>query len=246
VTKTVIVIPAFNEAQRLDVAAFEQFFKSLPLEGSISLLFVDDGSSDGTLSILQQLVERYPAFCQAMRLDQNVGKAEAVRSGMVKAINDGAEFVGFLDADLATPLGALLDLISTLQDNPDTLMIMGSRVKLLGRDISRKAHRHYLGRVFATFVSLALRLPVYDTQCGAKVFRITPDMRQIFAKPFNSRWIFDVEILARMQQVFTNLERRVIEFPLNQWRDIQGSKVRPRDFLRASVELVAIWARYRF
>jgi hypothetical protein len=68
---------------------------------------------------------------------------------------------------------------------------------MLGRDIRRSAFRHYAGRLFATFASLQLRLPVYDTQCGAKIFRATPEVVALFGRPFRLRWCFDVEVLSR-------------------------------------------------
>src|ERR1041384_6274866 len=60
--------------------------------------------------------------------------------------------------------------------------------------------RHYLGRIFATAVSLALHSPVYDTQCGAKLFRPGAPLRDALSAPFRSRWIFDVELLARLDR----------------------------------------------
>ena len=105
--------------------------------------------------------------------------------------------VGFFDADLATPLGAIDDFLAVLRDRPEVEFVLGSRVMLMGRDIRRKATRHYFGRVFATAVSHALDLPVYDTQCGAKILRANAATATLFDPPFRSPWIFDVELIAR-------------------------------------------------
>ena len=82
--------------------------------------------------------------------------------------------LGYFDADLATPPGELLRMLDLLERRPDLSFVLASRVALLGRRITRRARRHYLGRVFATFASIFLQIPVYDTQCGAKVFRASP------------------------------------------------------------------------
>ena len=97
---------------------------------------------------------------------------------------------------------------------------------LLGHRIERSWARHYLGRLFATASSQVLGLPVYDTQCGAKVFRDGPALRAALATPFTSRWAFDVELLGRLG---TGADRRFLEVPLERWHDVGGSKLRPRD-----------------
>jgi hypothetical protein len=123
---------------------------------------------------------------------------------------------------------------------------MGSRVKLLGRHIHRNPRRHIIGRVFATVVSNVLRLPVYDTQCGAKLFRNTPEFQAILQQPFQSRWVFDVEILARLIRMNgrnpDTVAGKIFEYPLHEWEDVGGSKLRPKDFLRAAIDVYQIHA----
>jgi hypothetical protein len=179
----------------------------------------------------------------------NAGKSEAVRDGMLRAIELGrGSFMGFWDADLATPLQAIPALLQKLIDHPQLQMVFGARIRLLGRQVNRRAVRHYLGRVFATVVSIVLRLPIYDTQCGAKIFRITPALSKVLGQPFTSRWVFDVEILARFIALNKGdvqpLHDSIYEFPLDNWEDVAGSKVTPGDFLLAFIDTFRIYRKY--
>jgi putative flippase GtrA len=157
------------------------------------------------------------------------------------ALEQGAGAVGYWDADLATPLEAIATFEHALSTTK-ARFILGSRIQLLGRSIERRAHRHYLGRVFATAASLALNLPVYDTQCGAKLLLVDADTRRLFERPFASRWIFDVELIARYLQLAG--PEGIYEEPLIRWRDVGESKVRPVDFLRSAGEMLQIYRRY--
>lgn len=142
---------------------------------------------------------------------------------------------------------AIESFVSLLANNSRLDMILGARVRLLGRHIERKASRHYAGRVFATAASTVLRLPVYDTQCGAKLFRCSAPMREVFEKPFLSRWIFDIEIIARYISLMKSREEALLgiyEFPLDTWTDVEGSKLKPRDFARAAYDLLRIRRKY--
>jgi putative flippase GtrA len=156
---------------------------------------------------------------------------------------EGAKYVGYWDADLATPLAAVPEFVRVLSENPGVDIVLGARVLLLGRRIDRKPLRHYLGRVFATAASLTLRLPVYDTQCGAKLLRAGPSTRALFEQPFGSRWIFDVEMLARYLSHGGTIDG-LYEQTISRWADIGGSKVKPIDFLRAFREMIAIYRNY--
>ncbi len=104
-------------------------------------------------------------------LKQNVGKAEAVRLAMLHSKDANFDYVGYFDADLATPLEEIYNFIEQIElKNP--IFILGPRVKLLGlTQIERKWYRHYFGRVFATVASKMLKIPVYDTPCDAKMLK---------------------------------------------------------------------------
>lgn len=238
-----LVIPCFNEADRLNISSFQAFLTKDP---KFRLVFVDDGSVDGTREILEQLRRAHEERVFVVTQAVNAGKAEAVRVGLTYALSTDAQVVGFWDADLATPLDAVWDLLGILECRPDIDWVLGARVQLLGREIRRRAVRHYLGRLFATAASVVLQMPVYDTQCGAKLFRSQSDLREVVARGFVSRWVFDVEMLARFARIRKRDGGRsalesIYEYPLQQWADVAGSKVRGRDFLRASVEFLQIW-----
>jgi dolichyl-phosphate beta-glucosyltransferase len=147
---------------------------------------------------LEKLIGKRESHFRLIELEKDQGKAEAVRQGILNAISSGARYVGYWDADLATPLSAIPDFLDQMKRQTDLLMVVGARVQLLGRKIVRKHYRHYLGRLFATLASIILRLPVYDTQCGAKLFVTDQQVVFAFREPFLSRWVFDVEIIARL------------------------------------------------
>jgi glycosyltransferase involved in cell wall biosynthesis len=216
----------------------------------MKFLFVDDGSSDDTLATLSRLTATHPTAVSVLPLPVNGGKAEAVRAGLRHAIAAGASEVGFWDADLATPLEALPHFLEVFATHPRVDWVIGARVQLLGREIRRKAVRHYAGRMFATAASLILGLPVYDTQCGAKVFRVDSVLEAVLADKFRSRWVFDVEMIARYIVIRRRapLDSRrigIYELPLDRWIDVSGSKVKGSDFARAALELARIWLSYR-
>lgn len=241
--RTVLVIPCFNEASRLDQAAFR---RQLDADPHVDFVFADDGSTDGTGAVLEALVAEAPDRMQVVTLPYNRGKAEAIRQGMQRAFESEPDLVGYWDADLATPFDEIEPMRRELVTRPDVLLVMASRVKLLGRAIERSALRHYLGRLTATLTSMVLKMPVYDTQCGAKLLRVTPVTRSLFDEPFGMQWLLDVEILARLRQVLkSDPSPCVVEHPLMQWKDVRGSKVRASDFFTSIIGLLKIWWRYR-
>jgi glycosyltransferase involved in cell wall biosynthesis len=219
-----LVVPCFNEAERLDHAAL------LALAGAAwrEVLFVDDGSTDGTVGVLEELRSKEPERIRILSLERNRGKGEAVRRGMLEVLSRGATLVGFADADLATPPDEVVRLRDELAAS-DWSVVVGSRVLLMGTRIERHLSRHLVGRLFATFAASVLQMPFYDTQCGAKVFRDTPALRAALAHPFLSRWAFDIELLGRLhigtrEAPGIPLEQ-FREIPLRQWVDVANSKL---------------------
>lgn len=244
--RAAIVVPCHNEARRLSHDTFAEFIRRAE---NVHLVFVNDGSTDDTLAMLHALMNLEPDRISVCDLPRNVGKGEAVRAGLQRAFELDVDYCGYWDADLATPLDVILDFGHLLDTQPATEMVLGTRVRLLGRKIERRARRHYLGRLSATVISLTLGLTVYDTQCGAKLFRVTPEIRALFEAPFSAGWIFDVEIIARLIHTRRNgtlppADAVIFEYPLSEWRDVEGSNVGPRDYLRAAIDLARIYRRY--
>lgn len=238
VASCTLVVPCFNEAARLRPEPFLWMLEQRP---GLSLLFVDDGSTDETRAVLDALRETAPSRITVLHLEENRGKAEAVRLGMREAL--GESLAGYYDADLATPPAEMLEVIRQLEVHGADAAI-GSRVALLGRQIERRATRHYLGRVFATLASATLRMPVYDTQCGAKVFRAGPALAAALADRFISRWAFDVELIGRLAahraRTATTTQPWIIEVPLREWRDVGASKLRATAMAGMLIDLARI------
>jgi len=212
-----LIVPCYNEAARLDLPAFE----TAAAASGLRVVFVNDGSTDGTADLIRRHTSDR---LWLIDLDRNVGKAEAVRAGMIRAAGlpfyGQLDWIGFWDADLATPLAELPRFIafqSLVGVSADA--IFGSRVSRLGSRIRRKALRHVLGRLFVTVTSTVLGTAAYDSQCGAKIFR-PAIVGRAFGEPFITRWLFDLEILLRLG------DTPVLEYPLTDWEDVGGSKMK--------------------
>lgn len=241
-----LVVPCWNEASRFDADAFG---RGLDADPDLALTLVDDGSTDRTRAVLEAFARARPDRVEVVLLDENRGKGEAVRAGLLAALATRPDFAGWWDADLATPLADVGRLRAELDARPGAWLAMGARVRMLGVHIDRRTTRHYAGRVVATMISRALRVGTYDTQCGAKLFRAADTPPGLFEAAFLSRWLFDVEVLARLERrhrdgLGPRPEDVVIEVPLSCWTDVPGSKVRATDFVRAFFDLRRIRRHY--
>lgn len=196
------------------------------LPSRFAILVSDDGSGDEEVARLRSLIasvqKRFrgegPVLLDPLLHKPNTGKGGAVCRGW----DQGADYslLAFADADGAVSAAEILRAETYLRsDDGRHDALFGSRVKMLGRSINRRLHRHLGGRVFASLVSMLSGLSSYDTQCGLKILthsafqKIRPHLRcEGFA--------FDVELCLLLQKA----GQSVIEFPVD-WDDVAGSKV---------------------
>src|SRR5688500_7566294 len=241
-----LVLPAFNEAERIGSALDELFgylHRAGPAReggrpasemGDVEVLVVDDGSSDATAAIVEARPEAKQAQRPSLRLlrEPHTGKGGAVRAGMLAATSD---YIVFADADLATPPDQLPLLTSALESND---VALGSRVHPDGTDRRRSQplHRRLLGKLFHGLAAFWVTGPVPDTQCGFKGFR-REAARDLFTRQKIGSIVFDAEIihLARRRGYSMTI------VPV-QWSDKRGSRMRVRPWLafRVLFDLIRI------
>ena len=219
-----IIVPCYNEEKRLRPRCFAEYISS---REDVGFCFVNDGSCDGTMDVLRRIVAPFPGRTAILDLKTNGGKGEAVRAG-VRHVSEfvSSEYIGFWDADLATPLGEIDDFLDILDSGEGFVVTSGSRIPRMGAFIERTPLRDLEGRIFASLSSGILGLKFRDTQCGAKLFDSSL-AADVFGRPFISRWCFDVELFARLRDILgpSRMKREVCEVPLKRWTEVAGSKV---------------------
>jgi glycosyltransferase involved in cell wall biosynthesis len=231
--KIALIIPCYNEEFRIK----EKNIVSLVQETKAILYFVNDGSTDNTLIVLEQYCLCYPDRCFIINYEKNQGKAAVIYKS-VKEIcsNHKYDYIGYFDADFSTPPIEIKRLIHSIIDK-ECQFVIGSRIILLNSIIKRKWYRHIIGRVILTLINFKHHLDIYDTQCGAKLFS-TEIINLVFDKPFKTSWLFDTEIFIRIKKL--NLLQKGKEIPLEQWTDYGGSKLSWKSSLKILKELYII------
>jgi dolichyl-phosphate beta-glucosyltransferase len=237
----VIVVPCYNEEERLPVTEFIAFLND---NKSVTICFINDGSEDSTLEILNQIKSAFEKNVHIVSHDKNVGKAESVRRGVLYCA-DRLNFdnIAYLDADLATSLPECLELSEYISD--EICFSFGSRILRIGSVIERSYMRHIIGRILATFISVVLKLKVYDTQCGCKIIKRDLAIK-LFEEPFISKWLFDVELFARIIKIYGRQDciAKMKEIPLRKWIEKGGSKVKITYAFRLWFDLIRIQRKY--
>ena len=193
-----IVIPCYNEANRLNFMRFKIFLKT---NTDFTLCFVNDGSNDETLNQLKKFQKKMGDQVFVHDMPQNGGKSEAVRQGINTLLSKtDVDNIGFLDADLATGFDDYLRLVNELKKE-NLHLVVGSRKISESIDINRSQFRKLASNAIGRFIQLIIGLQIKDTQCGAKVFsRVIA--KNIFQESFHSRWLFDVEIFIKAKKYF--------------------------------------------
>ncbi len=241
--KTGIIIPCYNEENRINKDAFISFIQK---ENDFHLCFVNDGSKDNTIDVLLAIQEVNPTKVSVIDVKKNAGKASAVRVGARYLHSRGdIEFIGFIDADLSTDFEDFDGLLKTLKTNSKLSMVFGSRAKNATENIEKDATRALFSKIIKMLVYFILRLPIEDTQCGAKVFRATL-VPILFEKNFFSRWLFDVEMFLRMKKHYGRAAvlTKIYEQSLQRWVHMDDSKLGMKDALEIPFRLLSIWVNY--
>jgi dolichyl-phosphate beta-glucosyltransferase len=226
------IVPCYNEASRFDHRMWLDFVEEF---SDCLFLFVDDGSQDQTFQKVSRL---FANNVQIMGLPKNVGKGEAVRLGFNKILESQNTFdgIGFLDADLAFNKKDVREMLGFIAEaNADFNACISSRVALAGRQIDRRESRYYIGRAVTTFVTRGWKNAPYDTQSGCKIFRNSEALKTSVQVRFQTRWFFDIELLLRLSQ-----SGKVWEMPVQNWRDVEGSKITPIRYLPILREILII------
>jgi len=239
--KNGIVIPCYNEAKRLKIKEFTSFANS---HNNFTLCFVNDGSKDNTLECLKKLARDCENII-VYDMPENGGKAEAVRMGILHLLSiTEVDNVGFIDADLATGFDDYKNLVSTMAIE-NKAMVIGSRKLDSSLDMNRNKFREIASFVVGKFIHSIVGMKIKDTQCGAKVFsrRIA---KSVFAKGFQSKWLFDVEVLIRFRELFgQNRSMNFIkEVALSKWEEVDGSKITLKDSIQFPLQLCQIGFDY--
>jgi CheY-like chemotaxis protein len=230
-----VVIPCYDEEERLLSTEFLDFVDK---HSGYHLCFVNDGSKDNTLEVLNNLRKGRESFITVYDCEKNGGKAEAVRLGMLHmAKKEDLDYIGFLDADLSTDLADFDDLVSTIE-NSEYKIVSGSRIARMGADITKESARKIISLTVNFIIRKILKMEFKDTQCGAKIFH-KDIINTAFGSKFLTKWLFDVEIFIRVRKQYGLQKAKQIlcEKPLKRWIHADGSKLSMKDSIKIMGQL---------
>jgi dolichyl-phosphate beta-glucosyltransferase len=217
-----VIIPAYNEAERLPGYMSEVLKVLDECELSAEVLVVDDGSSDGTAAYVRSVASQ-DRRVSLLTQPQNAGKGKAIQRGMQEG---RGRYLLFADADGATPFCEVTRLLEAA-DAGYEIAIGSRRATSDAATRERAGLRALMGQSFYAFVNFLAVPGISDTQCGFKLFR-RDCARELFTGLNESGWAFDVEVLYRAQLTGYGIAEVAVD-----WHEVEGSKVNPvRDAIR--------------
>ena len=239
-----IVIPAHNEEKRIarTLEEYGKFFKELKKKKILNfeIIVVLNACSDNTLEVVKNVKEK---FNEIKILDfKEPGKGFAIVEGFKDALERKSEFIGFVDADMATPANSFYDLINKIENYDATIANRWSKKSII--KTKQPITRRIMSRGFNFLIKSILFLKFEDTQCGAKLFK-REAIKSIINEIGTTKWAFDIDLLYRLQRKGFKIK----EIPTI-WEDIRGSKLStikvPFQMFSSIIRLRLIFSPFRF
>ena len=235
--KIAVIVPFYNEEKRIQLNSINELMSI----SDVHVFLANDGSTDNTIDILKKINNQYPENSTLFDYLKNQGKANTIYKSILKVSElNSYDYIGYLDADFSTPVKEYVKIIEEIKLNKKQL-IFASRIKLLNSSIIRKWYRHYIGRIIITLINSKFHLGIYDTQCGAKIFSKTI-IEVAFQKPFLTAWLFDIEMFIRLKE--QNLLVKAQEYPIENWKDVDGSKLGFTSVIKIFKEIYILFKNY--
>ncbi|MDD5166434.1 MAG: glycosyltransferase [Candidatus Omnitrophica bacterium] len=202
--KVSIVMPAYNEADRI-VASIEETIRTFNDFGcSWELVVIDDGSTDNTYELAEALSEKYPEQLIVKKNPFNLGKGRAIKKALHYVTGD---YVVFLDADMdlhPIQIQTLFDIM--FLDKAD--IVIGSKMHP-NSVVNYPLERRIISMVYYLLIRILFNLPCHDTQTGLKLFRVEV-IRDVFPRILVRKFAFDLEVLVNAH----HLGYRIAEAPI--------------------------------
>lgn len=235
--KAVLIIPCFNEDSRLQGQLISQFISDL----GIDALFIDDGSTDRTVEMINALIvgkkdlfNKIGIHVSVLSIPKNVGKTNAIRTGLLCGSKQGYSHAIIQDIDFPYLSIDATNAINLGLQKEEHTIISGARVELAGSSVLRTPLRHWIGRTIATFIHIFITKNIYDPQSPCKVYnlnRVSP----FLDSPFRTRWFGDLELIIRIRNANETIS--IFEFPLTYWRDLPDGALGIRSSFKVILEL---------
>ncbi|RLI73351.1 glycosyltransferase family 2 protein [Archaeoglobales archaeon] len=226
--KVSVVLPAYNEANRIEnaIKRTEEILKKLGYEYEI--IVAEDGSTDGTDKIVQRLVNER---IKHLHSDKRLGRGKALMNAFSRA---GGDIVIAMDVDLATNIEHLKELIEAIEQGYD--IAIGSRLLKESR-AKRTFERELYSKVYNFLVRLFLRSKIKDHQCGFKAFK-KDVVIELGKKAKDNHWFWDTEILVLAQKNGYEIKEIPVE-----WREGEDTKVKRTDVFYMFSSILKMWLR---